>query len=208
MIDRLKKLDNVWVRLGVLVLFWSFYIAYQVVYGKINDKFNTFGFIYYLVLFIPFTYFLLTDKFQIAVVLIIVLLGINVFTSTITISRYLPKVFTSSLNQVKVLSLLVNFVNLALYLLVILLGIYKLKKDIDDTEDSKKIKNIIIIIMCLVAVKIGLSIYNLFVVNAEEIVNLKKTANILSMLYNSALVILQCTYVVCGRKKKSILESE
>ena len=174
MIDRLKKLDNIWVRLGILVLFWSFYIAYQVVYGKINDKFNTFGFIYYLILFIPFTYFLLTDKFQIAVVLIIVLLGINVFTSTITIFRYLPKVFTSSLNQVKVLSLLVNFVNLALYLLVILLGIYKLKKDIDDTEYSKKIKNIIIIIMCLVAVKIGLSIYNLFVVNAEEIVKLKK----------------------------------
>ena len=84
-----------------------------------------------MILFIPFTYFLLTDKFQIAVVLIIVLLGINVFTSTITIFRYLPKVFTSSLNQVKVLSLLVNFVNLALYLLVILLGIYKLKKDID-----------------------------------------------------------------------------
>lgn len=200
------KMDNFFVRLGLFILYWGCFVTYQIVKGVNTGSFNTFGFIYACIIYLPFTLLILLDKFHFAHILIIIVFALEGFTSIGTLIKNIQYFGNTEITGVHVFSILLSVVSFVVSIFVIILCIMKLKKDPDKEveKEDNKIKTFILCVGILSLVKISFNVYNLFAVLNDLTSSLDVCEKIFSMVYNTLLLILEVIYIMSSNKKSGM----
>lgn len=202
----ISKMDNFFIRLGLFILYWGCFVTYQIVKGVNTGSFNTFGFIYACMIYLPFTLLILLDKFHFAHILIIIVFALDGFTSIGTLIKNIQYFGNTEITGVHVFSILLSVVSFVVSIFVIILCIMKLKKDLDKEveKEDNKIKTFILCVGILALVKISFNVYNLFAVINDLTSSLDVCEKIFSMVYNTSLLILEIIYIISSKKKNGM----
>lgn len=189
----INKLDDGFIRLILFSLFWLIFILYSI----FNENMKFWNFLYYSVLYLPFSLLLLKKSFYYANILIIVLSVVEIMSSSAIIIKCITE-FESNY----IFTIIYSLINFFFFVLLIIYIILKLKN-----REFNNDKNIFlgVILFYSFVVKMIIGVINLFFIvqNSNNVF-----VDILGFSYNIILIFFEVLFVITANKENSLVKRD
>lgn len=186
-----SKMDDGFIRLILFSLFWLIFIIYAI----FNENMKFWNFLYYCILYVPFTYLLLKKSFYYANILIIVLSVVEIISSTAIIIKCVTE-----FEVAYVFTIIYSLINFFFFSLLIIYILLKLKN-----REFNEDKNIYLglIVAIFFSVKLIIGIINLiFIIQTSNNILI----DLLGFLYNIVLVMFEVLFVITVNKEHKLVQ--
>lgn len=186
-------MDDGFIRLVLFSLFWILFILYSI----FNENMKFWNFLYYSILYLPFTILLLKKSFYYANILIIVLSIVEIISATAIIIKCITEFDFGN-----ILTIIYSLINFFFFVLMIIYIILKLKNR-QFNEDKNIYVGIILAYFFLVKLIMGSLNLILVLQNSDN-----KIIEIFGFLYNIVLVLFEVLFVISVNKEQNLIQRD